>query len=207
MIQSDLSKYRKKVADQLKGLRWRFRIQEPFWFTLEALANKDLIKLENLHSPAIWNETSEAIDGVALILQSFQLVQECLAPEAPGLEGSFRAPVMWLVVLLVCCGTDIEKTFEFLMTTRILGEYDEGYFQSIGEVVLNYKAPEKQPATILKEIPTYGFWLPQSFDNLERFSRSLDERYSKTRWAYEACFGENSWGDCSDINSSMNSLA
>ena len=74
MVQSDLSMYVKKLADQLKGLRWRFRVQEPFWFTLEALANKDLIKLENLHSPVIWNETSEAIDEVALLLQSFRLV-------------------------------------------------------------------------------------------------------------------------------------
>ncbi|KAM0797606.1 hypothetical protein BDR22DRAFT_824051 [Usnea florida] len=188
MVQSDLSKYVKKLADQLKGLRWRFRVQEPFWFTLEALANKDLIKLENLHSPVIWNETSEAIDGVALLLQSFRLVQECVAPEALGLEGSFRAPVMWLAILLVRCGTYIKKTFEFLMTTRILGQYDEVYFQSVGELILNYKAPEKQPAKMLKEIPTYGFWLPQSFDNLEGFSRRLNKRYSKIQWAYEACF-------------------
>ena len=207
LVQSDLSKYGKKVADQLKGLRWRIRVQEPFWFTLEALANKDLIKLENLHSPVIWNETSEAIDGVALLLQSFRLVQECVAPEAPGLEGSFRAPVMWLVVLLVRCGTDIKKTFEFLMTTRILGEYDEVHFQSVGELVLDYKAPEKQPARMLKEIPTYGLWLPQSFDNLGGFSRKLNKRYSEIQWAYEACFGKDSWGDCSDINLSIDSLA
>ena len=80
---------------------------------------------------------------------------------------------MWLAILLVRCGTDIKKTSEFLMTTRILGEYDEVYFQSVGELILNYKAPEKQPAKMLKEIPTYGFWLPQSFDNLEGFSRRL----------------------------------
>ena len=48
MVGSDLSRYCKIGADQLEGLRWRFCVQEPFWFTLEALANKDLLKLEKL---------------------------------------------------------------------------------------------------------------------------------------------------------------
>ena len=207
MVHSDLSKYSMKVAEQLKGLRWRFRVQEPFWFTLEALANKDLIRLENLHSPVFWHETSEAIDGVALLLQSFKLVQECVTLDGPGLEGSFHAPVMWLAVLLVRCGTDIQKTFEFLMTTRILGEYDEVHFESIEELVLDFKAPEKQSARPLNEIPTYGFWLPQSFDNLGGFARSWNQRYTKIRWTYEACFGMDSWGDCSDISVNIDSLA
>lgn len=83
--------------------------------------------------------------------------------EEPGLKGSFRASVMWLTVLLVRCEMDIQKIFEFLMTTRILGKLDELQFESIERLILNYgdhKAPEKQPAGPLEEIPTCGFWLP-----------------------------------------------
>ena len=134
MIGADLSRYGGRLAAQLEGLRWRFRLQELFWFAVEALANKDLLKLENIHSPIVfWDEASEAIQGVYQILNSFKLVQQCDTMTAPGLEGSFPAPVTWLTVLLVRCGTDIQKTFEFLMTMRILGEFDEAHFNSVGE--------------------------------------------------------------------------
>ena len=209
MVGSELSRYCKIVADQLEGLRWRFRVQEPFWFTLEALANKDLLKLEKLQSPIIWDETSDAIEGVALLLEGFQLIRQCVDMEASGFEGSFRAPVRWLTVLLVRCGTDIQKTFEFLMTTRILGGFDEDHFHSVGKMILDYsdhKTQGKQPAKPSRMIPVYGFWLPQRFDNLKEFSRKWNKRYSQNLWAYEACFGRSSWGDYSDIELSINSL-
>ena len=209
MVGSNLSWYYKGLTDQLEGLRWRFRIQEPFWFTLEALANKDLLKLEKLQSPIIWDETSDAIEGVALLLEGFQLVRQCVDMEASDFEGSFRAPVRWLTVLLVRCGTDILKTFEFLMTTQILGEFDEDHLYSVGKMVLDcsdHEAREKQPAKPSKMIPVYGFWLPQSFDDLEEFSRKWKKRYIQNWWAYEACFGIGSWGNYSDIELSINSL-
>ena len=209
MVGSDLVKYGKMMADQLEGLRWRFRVQEAFWFALEALANKDLLGLEYLHSPITWNMTSPAVRGVALLLESFQLVKECVAMEGPELEGSFRAPVMWLAVLVVRCGTEIQKVFEFLVTTRILGDLDEAHLLALDKVIIpgsDYKAPEKLPAKQSEELRVYGFWLPQSFDNLQGFQRNWGKRYSRIWHVYRLCFGTGSWGDCSDIKMSIEGL-
>ena len=93
----DLDKYNVMIAEQLKALRWRFQVQEPFWFAFEALANKGLLKLENIHPPITWNTTSGEIEGVALVRESLRLVQQC-ANMNTDLEGSFRAPVLWPAV-------------------------------------------------------------------------------------------------------------
>lgn len=211
LVGSDLVKYGKMMAKQLEGLRWRFRVQEPFWFALQALANKDLLKLEDLHSPVIftWDKTTPAVREVAELLESFQLVKECVTMQGPGLEGSFRAPVMWLAVLIVRCGTENQKIFEFLVTTRILGDPDEAHLLAIDKVVLSgsgYKVAEELPAKQSEELREYGFWLPQIFDNLQGFQKNWEKRYGRIWRVYELCFGTDSWGDCSDIKMSIESL-
>ena len=67
---SDLDKYNVMIAEQLKALRWHFQVQESFWFAFEALAIKDLLKLESIHSPITWNMASGEIEGFALVLKA-----------------------------------------------------------------------------------------------------------------------------------------
>ena len=77
----------------MKVLGWHFRVLEPFEFTLEALANEDLLKLKNLYSPITLNETSKELEMISLVRESIELIQPCVKMHA-DLEGFFKASVM-----------------------------------------------------------------------------------------------------------------
>lgn len=118
---SELARYNAMMAEQLHALRWRFRTQEPCWIALEALADKNLLKMDVLQSAAItWNAKTGEIDRIVDALEGFELIQKCLDLNAEvDLEGHFRSPVLWFAVIIYCCCTDINRTHDYLSTTRI----------------------------------------------------------------------------------------
>ena len=126
--------YQARMAAQMHALRWRFRIQEPFWLALEALENNNLIEPDLLQAAVItWDTKSEEIFEIAGILDGFEVIQQCLDLGAEvDVEGSFDSPVYWLANIIYHCSRDVNKTLAFLFKRQILGDvtFDEPHIVS-----------------------------------------------------------------------------
>lgn len=132
---------------------------------LESYQIKDLLKLENFHSPVALDQTSRETGEIALVLESFALVQQYVNPK-PGLEIFFQAPVLWFAVLIYSCCADINRTLGYLITPQILGKFDQVHFQGIRSVITynsDHKTAEVLSWKPAEKLHAYGFWLPQTY--------------------------------------------
>ena len=215
----DLTDYRKMIANQLQGLKWRCRTQEYFWFALEALMNQGLLKLERITSPIDCYDSPADVPEIMSDLECFYIVRQCMELEARELEGMFQAPVMWFATLVRRCSVDISKTLVYLFTTGLLGGtglfgcLDESHIDDIDRRVQNHGGPTMDAEDSMAyddwklpddgKLPAMGFWLPQTFDDLGGFGQRWHRRYSQTVRVYEKWFGVGSWGDWSGIELSV----
>lgn len=225
----DLTVYQKKIADQLHGLKWRCRIQEYFWFAVEDLTNKGLLKLERITSPIDCNDHPGKIWEIVSDLECFDIVQQCMELEAGELEGMFQAPVIWFATLVRRCSVDVSKTLDYLSTTGLFegiglfggtglfGCLDESHIDDIDRMVQDHGGPTTDAEVSMAyddwklpddgKLPAMGFWLPQTFDDVSGFGQRWHRRYSQTVWVYEKWFGKGSWGDWSGIELSVRRAA
>lgn len=207
----DLTRYQDMIAEQLQGLRWRYRIQESFWFALEALTNEGLLNLARITSPIACGNIPADIWEIAAVLECFETVQGCMSLESDELEGSFQAPVMWFAMLVRRCSVDIYKTLDYLFTTGLFGDLDESHVESIDWTVQNHTGSitnaEVPMAYDDGKLPAMGFWLPQTFDDSSGFGQRWHQSYSQTVRVYENWFGVGSWGDWSDVELSVGRAA
>ncbi|MCJ1345814.1 hypothetical protein MMC31_004023, partial [Peltigera leucophlebia] len=176
----------------------RYRIQESFYLAMEALANKDLLNPGCLAYPMNVVETTKDVAIIVAMLNAFTIVQSCTSTQL-GLYGLFEAPVIWLAVLIHRSCSDLVKTFDLLVTTRILGEFDESFANSLPAEKIEFSnntLPAK-PSLPLdhKWRPVIGFWLPIYLQgDYQAFFSLWYETYSKVESAYGNCMGKNSWG-------------
>lgn len=118
------------IKKQMHALRRRYRIQESFYLAMEALTNKDLLNPGCLAYPMNVVETTKDVAIIVAMLYAFTIVQSCASTQL-GLCGLFEAPVIWLAVLIHRSCSDLAKTFVLLITTRIFGEFDESFANSL----------------------------------------------------------------------------
>ncbi|KAK3171489.1 hypothetical protein OEA41_003573 [Lepraria neglecta] len=208
LIDEDAVKYSNFVRRQLEALRWRFRVQEPFYHAMEALVNKDLLSIKEIRKGPLKFRMTEGTAGITTVLRSFSVMQACLDDSSNDLQGLFPAPVMWFAALIQRACTDIQGIMSFLLTTKILGELDQDYFESIADYCHEFSVSVDEESIPSEEarkphLPAYAFWLPQDFRSGREFAISWERRYSNAKRIYEGCFGEGSWGDDSEIKESI----
>lgn len=200
-------KYSDSIKDQMHVLRWRYRIQESFYLAMQALAIKQLLNPGYLSYPIDVVKATKDVSVIVKMLNAFTIVQSCTSTQL-GLYGLFEAPVIWLAVLIYRSCSDLTKTLDLLVTTRILGEFDESYANSLPAetIYFNSDALPAKPSLLfeLKWRPVIGFWLPIYLpDDYQPFFVLWFETYGKIENAYESCMGENSWGGSRLIKDSI----
>lgn len=200
-------KYSDSIKGQMHVLRWRYRIQESFYLAMQALAIKHLLNPGFLAYPINVVRATKDVAIIVAMLNAFTIVQSCTSTQL-GLYGLFEAPVIWLAVLIYRSFSDLTKIFNLLITTRILGEFDESFANSLPAEKIHFSSdalPAKPSLPYdLKWRPVIGFWLPIYLqDDYQAFFTSFYETYGKIENAYERCMGENSWGSSHLIKDSI----
>lgn len=200
-------KYSDSIKDQMHVLRWRYRIQESFYLAMQALASKHLLNPRFLSYPIDVVKASKDVAVIVKMLNAFTIVQSCTSTDL-DLYGLFEAPVIWLAVLIYRSCADLSKTLDLLVTTRILGEFDESYANSLPAETIYFNSdalPAKPSLPLdLRWRPVIGFWLPVCLpDDYQAFFVLWFETYGKIENAYESCMGENSWGNSRLIKDSI----
>lgn len=200
-------KYSDSIKGQMHVLRWRYRIQESFYLAMQALANNDLLNPGFLAYPINVVKATKDVAIIVAMLNAFTVVQSCTSTQL-GLYGLFEAPVIWLAVLIYRSCSDLTKTFDLLITTRILGQFDESFANSLPAENIYFSSnplPAKPSLPFdLKWRPVIGFWLPIYLqDDYQAFFTLWYETYGKIENAYERCMGENSWGSSRLIKDSI----
>ena len=200
-------KYSNSIKGQMHVLRWRYRIQESFYLAMQALANKDLLNPGFLAYPIDVVKATKDVAIIVAMLNAFTVVQSCTSTQL-GLYGLFEAPVIWLAVLIYRSCSDLTKTFDLLITTRILGEFDESFANSLPAENIYFNSnplPAKPSLPFdLKWRPVIGFWLPIYLqDDYQAFFILWNETYGKIENSYERCMGEKSWGSSRLIKDSI----
>ena len=201
--------YTKAMIEHVGAVKWRFRMQENFYFAMVSLANKNLLRLNTLRSPLCWSVLSEDIDPIWDMLLCFERVEQCQAVNAQGLDGSFTAPERWLAMLILRTCTDVTTLFEVLVTTKLLGEFN---FEEFDQCIMAPIPIEEHRPEILPEHyrvkPNYCFWLPTAFGgaNDRNWAQQWRQRYYRARNMYETYFGTGSWGDASMMEDSVRDI-
>ena len=205
--------YSGAILSHIQEMRWRFRMQENFYLAVNALSHKRLLRLDKLNKPVNWSVMPRERSVLDQILGCFDLGEQCLTrePAGPGkyCPGSFDAPVEWLATLILRCCTNVELTFEMLMTMKLLGEVNMEELQEVdrAEITIQEDRPEIHPIHYTLK-PVYCFWLPISFGGQHDldFAKTWLTRYMRVKDLYEKYFGVGNWGDCSLILECITSL-
>lgn len=77
---SDEKLFGKSIADQMRALKWRLKIQENFFLALEGLTNEGLVDpdvLLNPNKPITWKFWPEWLFTLISLLRCFSLADEC----------------------------------------------------------------------------------------------------------------------------------
>ncbi len=106
------------MTGQIYALKWCYRTQESFYLAMQALANNELLYSACLPYPIDVLRRTEDVAIIVAMIQAFSIVKLCMTSSL-GLCG------LWLAVLIHRSCSDLAKTIDLLITTRILGEFDE----------------------------------------------------------------------------------
>ncbi len=188
--------YQQLIAEVLRALAWRFRIQEYFNLAMEGLANKDLVDFDLAFKyPMYWPTNRDPrVSIIVKILKSFEKVRECCHPDPGYMEGRLDSAVYWLATVIVRTSTDLRRTLSFLMTTGLLGKVNLEWLKTIEREDIDIGKPLHSP-TMGESLPQIGFWLPQSSDSSARDRTwAALGRYHRIKTSFEQFFGEGSWG-------------
>jgi hypothetical protein len=188
------------LAREIGGLAWRIRMQENFFFAMEALANKDLIRLDSLSFPIDFSVTSASQDAVIQILSCFEHVKILNEPNNIYLGGGFNFPAHWLATLIIRSSANPSDAFSFLETSRLLGALDYEKFDDILSKKVWANPTEGYDNSKGWEQGYYGAWLPHGLgdQNARQHFKGLWTRYLGIKEAYEGFF-QGQWGDASEI--------
>ncbi|KAL8944766.1 MAG: hypothetical protein Q9211_000452 [Gyalolechia sp. 1 TL-2023] len=198
-----LKTYKELILPMMQALRWRIRIQEPFFLAFDDLLSKDLFRIEALVNGVPFSQKSRDLDSLVTLLQAFEVMRDCCGQDRPDLLGFFSAPVEWFVHLILRSATDGNLILTHCLNTGIFGELSKEWLQHVEEdikrdyTIVSGPIKEKE----LSILPAFAFWLPRSFDSIKTYNKFRKEflgRYSRAANAYEKCFGAGSWGESSD---------
>lgn len=193
--------YGKDLAVHLDRFKWRFRIQESFFLTLQGLDGKDLISRKDCFQyPIDWRRTSATVSRISKVLKCFEIAEECSSITSD--DGLFDDPVIWLAVAIARTCPDVPEAFEFLRQSGILGTFNEEEFMERGmwdsfsmiDVQIN---PKEMACDVQTCPPQIGFWLPQNIKgkgDMYPWACNVRDRYEAMKGAYEKCYGIGSWG-------------
>ena len=95
-LSGDNLNLRRQVSELMNGLKWQFRIQDPFYDVMTCLAAKKLQNPDALHSDIEWKEQSKDVLVLISISQDLEVAEQCSAMGMDQLHGSFHGPVGWL---------------------------------------------------------------------------------------------------------------
>lgn len=123
--------YTWRIRGLIDGLRWRYRIQEPFYLMLDYLVCRDLLQPGTLQAGIDWDHTSPELESLVQVLGCFKIGQDCreVIHEDPegrfeSLRDYFEAPVYWLAHVILRAATDLPSILENLNTSGLLGVFD-----------------------------------------------------------------------------------
>ena len=188
----NLNHHRRQVLELVDGLRWRFRIQEPFYDVMNRLVAKDLLNPAALHSGIEWEERSDDVMLLVAILQCFEVAEQCSDRGNDRLRGSFDGPVDWLARIILRATTDVNAVLRFIITSRILGAFDKDHANAIVADMGN-QLHVKQGKVNAPMLPApFAFWLPRNLDDTAE--SQWEHRCQSAIKAHETLFGKNSWG-------------
>ncbi|KAL8673079.1 MAG: hypothetical protein Q9168_002502 [Polycauliona sp. 1 TL-2023] len=195
----------------MQALRWRMRMQGPFFFAYIDLLDKGLLRQSALEKGVPFDRADSECESLVQLLQSFTMMQEACYIGGNDHRGFFSAPVYWFAnIILRACATNVAAIIEYCMNTKILGEFDPKWLSEIeGDLKKEFTLLDFG-ATIAPQdfsrLPAVGFWLPRSFgpDSTAKFKADFMMRYRRALQAYEDCFGAGSWGDTTEVMGLVN---
>lgn len=130
---------------------------------MQALGNKHLLNLGFLPYPIDVVKESKNVAVIVKMLNTFTNMQSCTSTQL-GFYRLFEAPVIWLAVLIYRSCSDLTKTLDFLVTIKILAEFDKSYANFLPAETIYFNSdvlPAKLSLSFnLKWQPVIGFWLP-----------------------------------------------
>ncbi|KAI4184864.1 MAG: hypothetical protein L6R41_004470 [Letrouitia leprolyta] len=198
-----LKTYTEMILPIMQALRWRMRIQEPFFLAFDDLLSKDLFRMDDLVNGVPFSQKSRDLDSLVTLLQAFEVMRDCCGLDRSDLLGFFSAPVEWFVHLILRSATDGNLVLSHCLNTAIFGKLSKEWLQYVEDdtkrdyTIGSGPIKEKEPSTL----PAFAFWLPRSFESMETYNEFRKEflgRYNRAANAYEKCFGKGSWGEFSD---------
>ncbi|MCJ1279752.1 hypothetical protein MMC21_007576 [Puttea exsequens] len=206
---TETKRYHNSLRQQLEQLRYRFRVQEPFYLAMEVPVNMDLLSFDRLRTaPLCFTERSQDTILIQSVLDIFPLCRQCKSDDRTAFRSFFPMAVECLARLITRSCTDFEGIVKVLCTTKLLGEVDAEHAET-----LNLNITSKRDITVSnpaegalranEQSPAFALWLSRDFTTLVSFAADWNRRYNRARQVHERCLGEGSWGDATLICESM----
>ncbi|KAK4696666.1 hypothetical protein P7C71_g1305, partial [Lecanoromycetidae sp. Uapishka_2] len=200
----NLQSYTTMLGRTLKTMKWRFRIQEHFWFAVEGLADNALVNLEDKQlctRNMRWESLPMWMENLVDMLGSFSFAKECGLQASERHAGFFQPPLIWLAHIIGYASPNIAAVMSYLVTTKVLGDFNREHFDTCGKLGADQWVKLWDAAPAIK-YPQIGFWLPQDFNDSNTIRREFPQRYNTLVIFYENYFGKDTWGDSSLIEAS-----
>jgi hypothetical protein len=198
--------YGQARARQLKALRWRFRIQESFYHTLELLHEKKLVTIDALQIPIQWYKIDTGVEELVRMLKYFERVNECTTDDTTDAIGNFQGPAYWLAIIMLRSSSDLIDIFDKLLESNLLGAFDREGFRSYQSSGVMIDRNAMSTTSSLSRPHLIGFWLPHNIDGkaaMSRWAGVFKNRYQRLKGVYEEFFGQGSWEDTTWIDASL----
>lgn len=157
----------------LKGMRWRFRVQEFFFLVFHDLLRDEMIDGDALQTPMCIDKDSPDMDNLVSLLSSFEIGLVCQSPgafkelnTALG-HGDFEMPLRWLAILILRSHpeTELASILQYLYNSRKLGKLREDVLKDVESISVK-RIPDLCKTDSNRERKPYelAFWLPTTPD-------------------------------------------
>lgn len=187
------------IGTAMRGLRWRYRIQESFLLVAKELVKRNMADPKCFFTPIPWQGyRSKNWSRRKFWLESWQIPGACRdLSRGQDLEGHFDAPVTWLVWIIEQSNIDEEALTQLLKSLGSFGSFDKKHFAFWQKLDNPGQLGGDTPVMPNRHLPQMGFWLPYHLDpkkdSLEDALSATHPRVDKAVEVYEKCFGHGRW--------------
>jgi hypothetical protein len=178
-----------------KVVWFRWKIQESFLRAAEDLIRVKLLSLDALYLPMNLSRPTSSVRAVMDVLEWFDIPKSCMDYEQKLPGTQFFSPCIWLSTLIVRSCSDLAKTINRLITSRVFGELDQERMSGVLEDYRITITINPNEGLISRDIPDAYFciWLPHGA-LLKDFVPTWRSRYAKVTEVYELITGYK-WED------------